>query len=324
MSGPTDLEYFGIVRERYLANPSNRADPNKLRNWSPRRTLWRGVQRLHSWSPSIRRQEAWAGRHRIPYYEIGTPGQPIVVLLHGFGAFKENWMSMVRFLGRSFHILIPDIPGFSESNFMPEESYTLDLQAERLSRWFANQQLAPAHWVGNSMGGGIAGIFAARFPEHVKSLTLMNAAGVQGNKQSEIEKHLMRGENPLIPSRKPEVARMFEFATERRRQLFTVLFAPLLASDMVHRAELNRRLFEDMLAPASLRSSELGQIRAPTLILWGDCDRVIDVSCTEAFKALIPHAEVTVFPGVGHLPMMEIPRQAAQALRHFWRKTDAR
>ncbi|MEY1661839.1 alpha/beta fold hydrolase [Isoalcanivorax beigongshangi] len=306
------------VATPYLQKSSHGTDLAELKAWQPRRTLWNYVRRGQTMLSGLQRKHLWQDQHRITYLEGGQrQGEPLL-LLHGFGANKENWLFLAALLGSQYRLIIPDLPGFGESHFIATSDYRLATQADRVARLMAQLELPAAHLVGNSMGGAIAGIVAARYPQQVASLTLMNAAGLAGANPSRFEAALRDGRNPLIPRNLLDVIALFRITTHRNRQALTSVLSPVLAPDMTHRYPVNHRIFRDMLAvdedPLALFSS----INCPTLIMWGDQDQVLDVSAADSFKQLIPHAQMKIFKEVGHLPMLEVPLPTARALKRFW------
>ncbi|MBA3981811.1 MAG: hypothetical protein C0462_14555 [Alcanivorax sp.] len=307
------------VGAAFLAR-SAEPDHDLLSRWRPTRSAWNWARRSQVAISGLRRKHVWLDQHRVTLLEGGRMDGDPVVLVHGFGANKENWLLMAGLLARRYRLIIPDLPGFGESHFVASSNYRLATQAERLSRIIQQVGCGPAHLVGNSMGGAISGITAARYPEQVRSLTLMNAAGLRGHQASDFEEALMRGHNPLIPASLLDVARLFRIATWRNRHSFSAMLTPLMYREMVHRQPVNYRIFRDMLEIDEAPEAVFGEIECPTLIMWGDRDAVLDVSCADSFQTVIPHARKRIFQGVGHLPMLEAPGLSARALRSHWRE----
>jgi abhydrolase domain-containing protein 6 len=170
------------------------------------------------------------------------------------------------------------------------------------------------------MGGGIAGLVAARHPEITATLTLMNAAGVRGQDATPFERGLMLGKNALVPNSYSEVVRLFNTVLARNRTALSLVLASAMGQEMVSRRHLNRHLFHHMIAH-SLHCERVGvsAVTVPTLILWGEEDQVLHHTCVETFKQLIPHAHVKKLSAVGHLPMVDVPAITAKSLNRFWR-----
>ncbi|MFE8071745.1 alpha/beta fold hydrolase [Marinobacteraceae bacterium S3BR75-40.1] len=281
-------------------------------------SLGERVLRLSDLLPGLEKQTARVDGHRMVYWALGSRKAPPVVLVHGFGASKENWLSMALWLKRRYRLLIPDLPGFGESDYGMDRRYDYATQAERLAGWYRDMDLAPAHWAGSSMGGGIVAALSALHPDVVVSATLMNAAGVGAPHPSAIDEGLLEGENRLVPRNYREVDRLFRLVTHKRQRIWRTVLAPVVASSMMRRNNAGHHIFHDMLTPEQSIIDLAPRISKPTYLFWGDQDAVVHASCTEVYKQLIPHARVTVLEGVGHLPMVEVPRQSARLLTDFW------
>ena len=256
------------------------------------------------------------------WLEGGNPHGDPVVLLHGFASNKENWLLLLPFLAKRYRLYVPDLPAWGESHFCHEKMYGLDQQADRVADWARQVLPRKAHFVGSSMGGGVAGLVAARHTDITRSLTLMNAAGVRGQDSTPFERGLMVGRNTLVPNTYAEVVRLFSTVLERNRTPLSLVLASAMGQDMVSRRHVNRHLFHHMIAH-SLHCDRVGVsgVTVPTLILWGEEDQVLHHTCVETFKQLIPHAQVRKLRGVGHLPMVDVPTVTAKNLNRFWRDT---
>lgn len=308
------------VAPAYLAK-ARQAHPEALRQWRPTGQVWPLLRDLQGRVIGLRKCRMEVDGSPLVWLEGGNPhGQP-VVLLHGFASNKENWLLLLPFLSKHYRLYVPDLPAWGESHFCPNKVYGLDQQADRMADWARLVLPAPAHFVGSSMGGGIAGLIAARHHDVVASLTLMNAAGVRGSGTTPFERGLMVGQNSLVPSNYSEVVRLFDTVLERNRRTMSLLLTPVMANEMVSRRHVNRHLFQHMIGH-TLRDDRVGVtgVVAPTLILWGEEDRVLHVSCVDTFKQLIPHAKVKRLRGVGHLPMIDVPNVTAHNLQRFWRE----
>lgn len=311
------------IGSAYLAR-ARAPHPRDLLRWKPSGIAWPILREMQGRVAGLRKQSCEIDGQRLVWLESGAIGATPIVLLHGFGASKENWLPLLPFLANRHRLLIPDLPGWGESEFRYDKSYGLDHQVARLAHWL--QQVAPAgaHLVGNSMGGAVAGLLAARHPHVTQSLTLMNAAGVRGSETSEFEQHLLRGENLLVTHSMADVFRLFTLATEKNRHMLAATLTPVMGGQMMARRHVNAHLFHELIMRAPQESLPgVASVTAPTLVLWGEQDRVLHVSCADTFRELIPHAQVTRLRGVGHLPMVEVPTVTARCLQRFWRGASA-
>jgi len=135
----------------------------------PMTSAARGVER---WRSDLERKEiAVADGTRFVYLEGGS-GEPLV-LVHGFGADKDNFTRVARWLTPHYRVIVPDLVGFGESAHLPEADYHYAAQAARVHAFVQALGLGRVHLGGNSMGGGIAMSYAAQHPQEVASLWLI-------------------------------------------------------------------------------------------------------------------------------------------------------
>ncbi|MGB4344605.1 MAG: alpha/beta fold hydrolase [Moraxellaceae bacterium] len=316
-----DMErgFISEVGPAYLAR-ARPPRPEHIHGWRYR-SFMPILHRLHATVTGLRTRHRFVDGKRMVWLQGGNPEGEPVVLLHGFGASKENWLPLLPFLARRYHLFIPDLPGWGQSHFHPETAYGMDHQVARVAEWMGGVLPSPAHVVGSSMGGGISGLLAARHPDLVRTVTLMNAAGVIGTQTTRFEQQLMQGRNQLVAHNIKGVFDLLSTVMESRSM--ALLMAPAICQEVVSRRHVNEHMFRQLLqhVPAP-ELPAFSAVTVPAFILWGIEDRVLHVSCAETFRELIPHARMKLLSGVGHLPMVERPHHTASLLRRFWR--DAR
>ena len=250
---------------------------------------------------------------RYVYLE-GGQGEPLM-LLHGFGGNKDNFTRAAQYLTPHYRVIVPDHIGFGESAKPAQADYTPAAQAERLRRFAQALGMRNLHLGGNSMGGQIALAYAARYPAEVDSLWLLNPAGVWSAPRSELADIVLgSGRNPLIVRSEDDFAYTFDFV------MSDPPFVPrpilnVLAQERIRNADLEERIFVKV-ATDSIEQRVTG-LSTPALIVWGDQDRVIHVGTAEILHKLMPGSRVIVMPGVGHLPMIERPKQSARDYLRF-------
>jgi abhydrolase domain-containing protein 6 len=248
-----------------------------------------------------------------------------IILIHGFSANKDNWILFTKALDKKYHVIAVDLAGHGDSDQSLTTDYGLIKQTERLDAFLTGLGITSFHIAGNSMGGAISAIYSLNYPEKVRSLTLIDAAGVDGDTTSEYYKSLVEGENPLIATDEES----FEYRmsiTMSQPPLLPWPLRPALLRKTLAREDINKKIFADMVATKEelgltkfKQKIELSMAKnpLPTMIMWGKEDRILDVSAAEAFKKLIPHATVHIFADVGHLPMVEIPDESAKVYQQF-------
>jgi len=277
--------------------------------------------------------------HRIVYYQAGR-GRTIV-LVHGFTGSKENWLPVMRELSRSYRVIAPDLPGWGESTRLRGADYGPVAQAERLrdfllvvqgampeARGAAATHLAaatpyrpPTLVVGHSMGGQILGLLAARHPEALNRIVLMDAAGVPFD-ANDFGREVLAGRNPFEVKSGEELQRFLHIVFKKPP------FAPWPATRALVLQRSREAAFEQEVLDrigrgpeALLLAQRLGQVRAPTLLLWCKEDHVIDVSALHVFAAGIRDQRQVLLDDCGHMPMIEQPAATAAALDAFARSS---
>ena len=146
----------------------------------------------------------------IEYLEGGQGD--VVLLLHGFGANKDNWTRISKHITPHYRVIAPDLPGFGESSRQPDANYTIAAQADRVNAFVRTLGIQSFHLGGSSMGGNIAGVYAAQHPESVISLWLVAPGGVASADPSEMKKELDAGKsNPLVVESVEDYKRLIDF-----------------------------------------------------------------------------------------------------------------
>jgi pimeloyl-ACP methyl ester carboxylesterase len=246
--------------------------------------------------------------HHIVYLEGGKG--PGVLLLHGYTANKDNWISFAAYLTKDYHVVIPDIPGYGESSKLMDSSYDLPHQISRLHQFTEALKLKNFHIAGNSMGGFFAGIYAVRYPDEIISLGLFDAGGVKSLEKSVVMKMMEKGENPLVLKDSSDLSRLFALAFVNPPSI------PYpVKKVMIRTALANRKIYEKEIQEMNLDffslERELPNIKAPTLILWGDQDKILDVSSVPVFEKGLKKHKTVIIKNCGHLPMLEKPQETA-------------
>ncbi len=319
---PRDYCIFSKWGAAYLAN-SPRIEPAALHAWRPQRSLYTYARRAIGLLPGLRIRETYAGGHTIRYWDLWPEREHAIVLLHGFTASKENWLNILYLLGRSRRVLVPDVPGFGESSFDPGADYRIEAQAQRMLEWSGSLGLSSAHWAGSSMGGAIAGAAAALEPRAIRSLALIDSAGVTGAEMRPFERDFLEGKNGLVAHSRRDVCRIMQLVAGERWSLQGALLARLIAADQVPRAAVYQHLFREMITPGNFPSPYWAcAVEAPTLILWGSEDKILHPCEAGVLHRLIPGSELEMLDGIGHLPMLEAPFKTARLLREFWRRAE--
>jgi pimeloyl-ACP methyl ester carboxylesterase len=258
--------------------------------------------------------------------ERGDAGEPLV-FVHGLSGSWPNWLEQLPAFAREHRVIALDLPGFGYSP-MPAEKLSIAGYARLLDGLLGQLGIDAAALVGNSMGGFIAAELAIAFPQRVERLVLVSAAG--------ISTHQPRGSTHAVPALR-RVERMVMAAgawtasksdtVARRSRLREAtlsvvarhpgrLPAPLAAEQL--RGAGKPGFMQGLEAVLDYEIRErLGEIACPTLIVWGDRDRLISVGDADVFAELIPNSRKVVFADTGHVAMLERPEEFNELLGAF-------
>jgi pimeloyl-ACP methyl ester carboxylesterase len=250
--------------------------------------------------------------------DSGPKDAPPIILLHGFGASLHTWEPWARLLSDRYRVIRFDFPGAGLSPADPTGDYSDQRSMQLLAALMDRMGVARATLVGNSMGGRIAWSFAARRPERVDRLVLISPDGFASP-----------GFEYLKKTQVPASVKLMRYILPK--PLLRMSLAPAYADPHVLTDELTDRYYELMLAPGARAAMIermqqvvlsdprpwLARISAPTLLLWGEQDRMIPFSNAADYLKGIPNVTLVALPGVGHLPQEEIPERSAAALRAF-------
>ena len=267
-------------------------------------------QGVEQWRAGLHMRSVSVNDLKVSYYEGGPQGAETVLLIHGFGADKSTWLWFARELTERYHVIAVDLPGFGDSD-RPNGSYDVGTQTERLAAFVDALGIRRLHLAGHSMGGHIAALYAARYRAQVISLALIANAGVTAPRRSEFFQRLEeQGDNPLLVESAPQFDELLDWLFVAPPQLPEHLHR-YLAHRAVADSAHQRQVFEHLRDRYLPLEPELPRIDAPTLLLWGDQDRIIDVSSIETMKPLLKDASVVIIKGCGHAPILERPQESA-------------
>lgn len=255
--------------------------------------------------------------HEIAYLEGGPGDKDTILMVHGFAANKDNWTRFAKYIPSNYHLIAPDLPGFGNSTYLEDADYGMTDQARRLDRFVNALGLKKFHIIGNSMGGHISARYAINFPGKVLSLGLFNSSGVQSPEPSDVFKIISHGgKNPLIMESTDDFDRLAEFVFVKPPYIPGFVKKLLIKEGRKHSAG-NQRIFKDIRAEAASLEPDLPKINVPTLVLWGDRDRILHVSSVQVLAKGLPNCKTVIMKDCGHIPMVERPDETAGHYHDF-------
>ncbi|XP_015250217.1 PREDICTED: monoacylglycerol lipase ABHD6-like [Cyprinodon variegatus] len=288
----------------------------KVYYWYWRRTL--GLQVRY----------ADCGGYRFCYSYRGKPGmRPSILMLHGFSAHKDMWLSVVKYLPKHLHIICVDMPGHEGTTRTNTEDYSIQGQARRIHQFVESIHLnrKAFHLVGTSMGGNVAGVYAACYPSEICSMTLICPDGVRHQSETKFDNHLQDLEHsnftlniPLIPTTPEEMEDMFRLCSHVRFKIPQQILQGLVDVREPHNA-FYEEVFMEIIGEKSRYALQehLHLIISPLQVIWGKQDQVVDVSGAAVIAELVPGCRVDLLDNCGHSVVMEKPCRTAKLILEF-------
>jgi pimeloyl-ACP methyl ester carboxylesterase len=270
----------------------------------------------------------------------GPVGAPTAIYVHGLGGSSTNWTELAGQLTGSVQGIAVDLPGFGRSKPAPGTDFSLVAQAEVVRRLIVSLDVGPVHLFGNSMGGVISMMLTDTYPELVRTLTLVSPA------MPDLRPDVRRLADPrfalaLVPvvgrPMREALARMT--AKQRAQQLLGLCFAEptkvsegridLAITEYAERSQMpwagaamsaaTLALFRAWLAAGGQSLwSVARRVRVPSLVVWGNQDRLVSVRKAPRTAELLARGRLLVLPRTGHVAQMERPATVARATLGMW------
>lgn len=252
------------------------------------------------------------------YFEGGQG--PTLLLLHGFDASKEVWLKQLELLTPHFHVIAPDLPGWGESTRVDGASYNIDAQAARLQGFVDTLGMQKVVLIGHSMGGAIAGVYAAEHPEHVAELALLDSFGLKTD-ENEFARLALAGKNPFQYDDRAQFAKATAWAFAKPVDLPGRFQDVLIERNQQNRAFIDRT-FNELREPSQYLSlqNRLDRLGMPVLGLWCHDDRITDISAMDSLRNGLKTAasiSTSTLNGCNHMPILEKPEETARILTSF-------
>ncbi len=270
--------------------------------------------------PSDQFREVEGLKWHVPRWGQGEP----VLLLHGFGASSHSYQDLAKALeGEPYHLIAPDLLGFGHTERPTAvQAYDPLSQTRHLLSLLDDLQIPQAHLVGHSYGGGLAMLFAQSYPHRVRTLTLIAPIRYFGSPVAWLRHRTWRSTAyPLLlgalwcrPLVRTALRQGFEndrLATPERIDAYR---SRLLVEGLRHayhgHLQIPRYQTRYRLEPERLLM--------PTLVLWGQDDRVLPPAQTSRWLRSLPETSFVLLSKCGHLLPEEAPELLAYELTAFW------
>lgn len=258
----------------------------------------------------------------VRYWDQGQ-GEPLL-LIHGLGVCLETWAWNIDALAAQHRVIALDLPGAGKSSRSDRDNvFSIRFACRFLRRFTEQLGISTLSVAGNSMGGSLAIQFALLNPGRVRSLILVDAAGLGTEIHWVIRLLTAPLARPVIahPPRplviqaaRQAILRQDSEAEELFRRIAEYLHAPGTGADLLRMARRGVNARGQM---ATYSAAKLGKIQAPTLVIWGEKDRLIPVRHAEIALRGIPDCRAVVTPHAGHAPQIDRPEAVNELFLEF-------
>jgi pimeloyl-ACP methyl ester carboxylesterase len=274
-----------------------------------------------------REHQRWVILDGQPVNVIELGAGPPLLFVHGLSGSWQNWLEQLPVLAGKHRVIALDLPGFGHSP-MPSERISISGYARLLDRLLDTLGIEAAAVVGNSMGGFIGAELAIAFPQRVERLVLISAAG--------ISTYDHRGAVRTVPVLRRAERMLTAYTAWMATKSDTVARRPRLRDATLNLVTRHPSRLSAALAAEQLRGSgkpgfiqaleanlnydfheRLPEIACPTLIVWGEEDRVITARDAALFGELIRDSRVVMYADTGHMSMLERPVAFNELLEGF-------
>jgi len=243
-------------------------------------------------------------QEKFKFIEEGN-GEPLL-LLHGLFGALSNFTSLIEYFRNYNKVIVPLLP-LLEMDILHTSVGGL---AKYVHRFIEARNYNAVHLLGNSLGGHVALVHTLKHPERIKSLILTGSSGLFENGMG--DSYPKRGDYEYI-KKKTELT--FYDPNTATKELVDEVYS--ITNNRIKAIKIIA------LAKSAIRNNlgeELNQIKAPTLLIWGNNDTITPPFVAEGFHKLIPNSELHFVDKCGHAPMMEVPDEFNAILHKFLKK----
>lgn len=236
---------------------------------------------------------------------VGGEGPDLVWLHHSSGSL--GWLPCHETLSQHFRVVVPDLPGYGRSERPEWARHPRDI-ALLIHRAAEKLDLRPFHVVGHGFGGWIAAEMATMNAGALRSLTLVGAAGIKP-REGEIMDQIMFDYHEYV---------QLGFRDE---EAFTAMFGERVDDEIRNLWDLSREMTSRLTWKPWMFNRQLPpllpEVDTPTLLVWGEQDRVVPIDCARQYEEGLPNASLVQIPEAGHLVELEQPEALAAQIEEF-------
>ena len=255
----------------------------------------------------------------VAYLENGVKSSKTLVLLHGFSANKDNWLKLAKELNGKYHLIIPDLIGNADSSKPTNIDYSVANQTELLQQFLVKFKDKNMVLVGNSMGGAIALKYASKYK--IDSLILLDSMGLQVEESYVDKVGLDKAKKVYLNvCSTKKMKKIIDIAYEKSPYIPNIVLE-YLTDIKCKESNLDAYkysfIIDNKLQVKENLSHKSKSIKIPTLIIWGNKDKIISVQNAYVLHKNIKNSKLIIFDNIGHMPMIEDAKLTASSIERF-------
>ena len=247
---------------------------------------------------------------RVPYL-VGGTGEALI-LVHGFTANKDTFDAVARYLTPTYTVYALDLPGHGDADKDLNADFSIEALVNHVRQFAHALGLKRVHLCGSSLGGGVVGFYAARFPEEVASLWLIDAAVTREflTDSEMVHQYDATGKFPYLVQTHEEHALKMDIVFGKPAKMpYCMKFA--FGEAAIRDFAIQSAILKQVRKTEPL-DSLYSNLNTPALIVTGDNDRVVPPSSTQTLAKVFPRCTIQIVEGAGHIPMVERPHRSAR------------
>jgi pimeloyl-ACP methyl ester carboxylesterase len=252
----------------------------------------------------------------------GLRDAPVIVLLHGSNSDLHTWDAWTKALTPKYRVIRFDQIGHGLTGPSPTRDYSANAFADTVDRLTTKLGVQKFVLAGNSMGGWVAWEYARRHSGRLNGLVLIDAGGAPEAANKNLPIGFRIAQTPVLRDLMLHFTPRSVVASSLHHSVSNQAIVTEAAINRywnLLRYPGNRQATIDRFASPRMagKRDDIACIVVPTLILWGEQDKLIPVAGAHWFKATIPHSTLITYPGIGHLPMEEAADKSAADLMNW-------
>ena len=264
--------------------------------------------------------------HRVAYRDAGS-GDETILLIHGMAGSSETWRAVIPQLSKKYRVIAPDLMGHGQSD-KPRSDYSLGAFAVALRDLLDELGVSGATVIGQSLGGGVAMQFAYQHRDYCRRLVLISSGGLGPDVGWTLRLLSAPGAELILPIIAPTPVLT---AGNKLRSWFSSsgIHSPRGAEmwsaySSLADSQTRQAFLKTLRSVVDYRGQSVSALNrlhltseVPTMIIWGDQDRIIPIEHGYALRDSQPGCRLEVLTGVGHFPHVERPYEVTELIDEF-------